>query len=150
MHLCASVYYVYVCMCCTHIHRYLWGIVAHASSNFRNSAHSAAAARLAVKMSKITNEKHVLLFCLSCQTHTKIHVNRLKQSRNPTKISGHERRGKNLFCVPSPHFLATLYMLLSIRPCNIKHACVQLCACIYTCMLYVCLYVCRSVHPMGE
>ena len=50
--------------------------------NARNSVHSAAAAILTVKISKLTKEKHVLHFHLSCQKHAKTHVNRLKQSRN--------------------------------------------------------------------
>jgi len=73
--------------------RYLWGIGACAPSRFGNSVHSAAAASLIVKISKITEEKHVLNFHLSRQKHANTHVNRLKQSRNPKEIPG--RGGKN-------------------------------------------------------
>src|SRR6218665_1157531 len=67
--------------------------------NARNSVHSAAAAILTVKISKLTKEKPVLHFHLSCQKHAKTHVNRLKQSQ-----AGEER--KNFCYAPSPHFLA--------------------------------------------
>src|SRR6218665_495387 len=50
-----------------------------------------------------------LHFRLSCQKHTKTHVNMLKQSRN-WKKSGQGRRGKNLRCASSPHFLPTPLM----------------------------------------
>jgi|SRR6218665_552216 len=78
---------------CKQWRRYLWGIGARAPSSFVNSVHSAAAASLTVKTSKITKEKHVLNFHLSREKHAKTHVCRLKQSREPKEISG--RRGKN-------------------------------------------------------
>ena len=48
--------------------RYLWGIGARAPSSFGNSVHSATAASLTVKISKITKEGHVIYFHLSLET----------------------------------------------------------------------------------
>ena len=48
-----------------------YGTLGHVPpSSFRNSVHSAAAASLTVKISKITKEKHVLNYHLSRQKHT--------------------------------------------------------------------------------
>jgi len=78
-----------------------WG-TCPPSSIFASSVHSAAAASLTVKISKIT-KKQVLHFRLSRQKHVKTHVNRLKQSRNPKKIP-EGRRGK--IHVVSPHLIS--------------------------------------------
>ena len=67
------------------------GTGARAPSNLGNSVHSASAASLTIRISKITKEKHVVQFRLSRQKHAKTHVNRLKQSqKNPWE----GRRGK--------------------------------------------------------
>src|SRR6218665_2570674 len=83
----------------------LRNIVARAPSSFGNSVHSAAVANVTVKISKITKEIQVINFHLSRQKQAKTHVNRLKQSLNPKETQ--DRGGKNSFCAPSPHFLAT-------------------------------------------
>src|SRR6218665_852956 len=81
-------------------HRYLWDIGACAPSSFGNSVHSAAAAILTAKISKITKEKHVLNFHLSRQKHAKTHVNRLNCQKKPR--AGEERKH---LCFP-PHLIS--------------------------------------------
>ena len=58
------------------------------------------AASLTANISKITKEKHVLHFRLSCQKHAKTQVNRLKQSPNYNKSRAGEE--KFLLYPPSP------------------------------------------------
>src|SRR6218665_3663006 len=62
-------------------------------SSFGNSVHSAAAASLTVKISKITKERHA-----------KTQVNRLKQSRNPKEIPG--RGGEDKILAMPPHLIS--------------------------------------------
>src|SRR6218665_2330172 len=97
---------VYVCIA-SYGH---WG--TYSSSSFFNSVNSAAAASLAVKISKISKGKHVLHFRLSPQKHAKTHVNRLKQSRNPKKSRTGEERKKS--CCAPPDLISWRRHCLSI------------------------------------
>ena len=83
--------------------RYLWGIGARAPSSLGNSVHSAAAASLTVKISKITKEKHVLNCHLSRQKRAQTQENRLKQSWKPKEILGRGGEEK-IYAVP-PHLI---------------------------------------------
>src|SRR6218665_1540731 len=73
-------------------------------SSFENFVHSADVASLTVKISKITEEIHVLNFHLSRQKEA--HVNRLKQSWNQKEILGRGGEEKIYAVPPSPHFLS--------------------------------------------
>ena len=90
-----------------------WGTCP--SSCFGSSVHSTASANLAVKILKITEEKHVLHFRLSRQKHATTYENRLKQSVNPKKIPGREGDEKFILCSPSPHFLATPLNMSAVK-----------------------------------
>jgi len=75
-----------------------WGTCDVSPSSFGNSVHTAAAANLTVKISKINKEKHVLNFHLSRQKHGNSHVNRLKQPLNQKEIPGRGERKKFMRC----------------------------------------------------
>ena len=77
-----------------------YGALGHVPppSSFGNSVHSAAAASLTVKISKITKEKHVLNFHVSHQKRSKTHVNRLKQTWNPKEFLGRRAEEKFKLC----------------------------------------------------
>src|SRR6218665_3184317 len=79
-----------------------WGTCP--SSSFGSSVHSTAVVSLAVKISKITKEKHVLHFRLFLQKHGTTDKNRLKQYLNPKETPGKEGDGKFILC--SPHLIS--------------------------------------------
>src|SRR6218665_1347775 len=79
-----------------------WGMCP--TSSFGNCVHSAAAASLTVKISKITKEKHVLQFRLSHKRHAKTRIKQIKTVSELEKNPGQWRREK-IHVVP-PHLIS--------------------------------------------